>query len=333
VRRPARGVVALAVVLALAAAPAAARAAHVGAAPEPHDLWTAWTLEPAVLLGLAVGGWAYSRGLRTLRARTRGRPRRGVAGWRAGCYAAGLLTLAVALVSPVDAVGGALFSVHMAQHLLLVMVAAPLLVLGEPLLVTLWALPLGARRALGRWWARARRARAAWRTLRQPLVVWALHVGTLWAWHAPRLYQGALRHPAVHALEHASFFLPALLFWWLLADRRSRRRLGVGTCVVFLFTAGLQSTVLGALITVAQRPWYTAYYDTTRAWGLTPLEDQQLAGLIMWIPASAVYLAALVALFAGLTRERDDRRGVRGAASSPLGGSGSGEPHTSASRP
>ena len=128
------------------------------------------------------------------------------------------------------------------------------------------------------------------------------------------MYESALRRPAVHALEHASFFLPALLFWWLLADRRSRRRMGFGASVLFLFTAALQSTVLGALITMAQRPWYLAYYDTTRAWGLTPLEDQQLAGLVMWVPAGFVYLAALVALFAEamVARPPADGRGAAG---------------------
>jgi cytochrome c oxidase assembly factor CtaG len=189
----------------------------------------------------------------------------------------------------------------MVQHLLLMVVAAPLLVLGEPLTATLWALPADRRRAVGRWWRQAgtaRAARRAWGGLRQPLVVWLLAVAALWAWHAPRLYERALRHPGVHVLEHALFFLSSLLFWWVLADRRARRRLGFGPAVLYLFAAGLQSTALGALITLARRPWYPSHYDTTRAWGLTPLEDQQLAGLIMWVPAGLVYLVALIALCA-----------------------------------
>ena len=237
---------------AVAAAPAVAHA-HAGAAPEPHDLWTAWSWEPAVLIGLAVAGWAYARGVRALWARA-GRGR-GVARWRAGCYAGGLAAVALAMVSPIDAVSAALFSVHMVQHLLLIVVAAPLIALGEPLAATLWALPVGARRAVGRWWRGARAWRAAWHALRLPLVVWTIHLGALWAWHAPRLYDAALRSPAVHALEHASFFVTALLFWWVLADRHARRRLGFGPAVLYLFTAALQCTVLGALLAVARRPW------------------------------------------------------------------------------
>ncbi|MFL5577403.1 MAG: cytochrome c oxidase assembly protein [Gemmatimonadaceae bacterium] len=296
----------------VAVVPAAARA-HVGAPPQPHDLWTAWSAEPAVLGGLAVAAWLYARGVRALWRRA-GRGR-GIAPWRAGCYAGGLATLALALLSPVDRVSAALFSVHMVQHLLLTMVAAPLVVLGEPLAATLWALPAGARRAVGRWWTRApaaRVARAAWRGAREPLVAWLLAVGALWAWHAPRLYESALRHRGVHALEHGAFFLTSLLFWWVLADRRARRRLGFGPAVLYLFAAGLQCTVLGALIALARRPWYLSHYDTTRPWGLTPLEDQQLAGLIMWVPAGLVYVGALVALFAAALRGREEPPRGRG---------------------
>lgn len=277
---------------------------HVGAAPQPHDLWTSWSLEPAVIAGLTAAAVVYARGVRALW--RRGGRGRVVAPWRAWCYAAGLAAVAVALVSPLDAMGSALFSAHMVQHLVLVVVAAPLVALGEPLAATLWAFPVNVRRAAGRC-ARRRAVRAAWLAVRAPAVVWLLHVGAMWIWHAPRLYESALRRPAVHALEHASFFLTALLFWWVLADRRARRRLGFGGSVFFLFTAAIQSTVLGALITVAQRPWYLAYYDTTRPWGLTPLEDQQLAGLVMWVPAGFVYLAALVALFAEAMTERAAR--------------------------
>ena len=308
---------------------------HVGAAPQPHDLWTSWSLEPAVIVGLAAAATLYARGVRALW--RRGGHGRGVAPWRVWCFAAGLIAIVVALVSPLDAMGGALFSAHMVQHLVLVVVAAPLVALGEPLVATLWAFPLRVRRAVGAW-ARRRPVRATWLVLSAPAVVWVLHVGTMWVWHAPRLYESALRHPAVHALEHASFFLPALLFWWVLVDRRARRRLGFGGSLLYLFTAGLQSTVLGALITVAQRPWYLAYYDTTRAWGLTPLEDQQLAGLVMWVPTGFVYLAALVALFAEAMLDRaprdraprDRAPGDRAPGVSDLVGTA---PHVNPSRP
>lgn len=265
--------------------------AHPGRAPEPHDLWRAWTFAPAVVLGLLLAGALYARGLRALW--TRGGKGRVVPVWRMWCFAGGVLVLVLALVSPLHAVGSALFAVHMLQHLLLMLVAAPLLVLGDPVTVTLWAFPARERRRIGRWWLRSHLVQRLWWALRRAPVAWTLHVVALWVWHSPSLYESALRHEGVHALEHATFVLTSILFWWMLMAPHGRR-LGVGTSVLYLFTATLQSTLLGALITFAPRPWYPAHFGTTRPWGLPPLEDQQLAGLLMWIPAGVVYLAALV---------------------------------------
>lgn len=266
--------------------------AHVGRVPEPHDLWRAWTFAPAVAVVLAVSAWAYARGVRAVwRAAGRGRV---LAPWRIACFGGGVLAVALAMISPIDAVGSALFSVHMTQHMLLVVVAAPLLLLGDPPTAFLWALRIGQRRRIGLAWRGCRVPRALWRQLRRPLVAWTLHVGMLWLWHLPTLYDAALRDERMHVLEHAAFFGTALLFWSLLTDSRQRQRLGVGTATLYLFAAALQCTMLGALMAFAHRPWYLAHYGTTAAWGLTPLEDQQIAGLIMWIPAGLAYLVALV---------------------------------------
>ena len=251
-----------------------------------------WSFEPAVVSGIALMSWLYVRGVRALWRRA-GRGR-GVAPWRAGCYAAGMLALAVALISPVDGVSAALFSVHMVQHLLLVMIAAPLLVLGQPHVALLWGLPRSARRSVAHAWRRAPRLRAAWRLASRPAAAWALHTAALWVWHAPRLYEAAVRQEGVHALEHASFLLTALLFWWVLAGHGARRRLGFGAAVLYLFTASMQSVVLGALLALSRQPWYQVHFGTTAPWGLSPLEDQRLAGLIMWVPAGLVYIAALI---------------------------------------
>ena len=281
---------ALSVCLALAA-PSRALLAHTGRAPEPHDLWSSWTFAPAVIVGLALGAWWYARGVRRLWHAAS--PGRGIAYWRVGCFAGGIVALALALLSPIDAVATALFAVHMTQHMLLVVVAAPLLVAGDPGLATLWALDVPARRRTTAWWRGARTVPAVWHALRLPLVAWTLHVATLWVWHLPTLYGAALRDERIHVLEHAAFFLTALVFWYPVLERgRSRSRIGV--VVLYLFAAGLQCTVLGAAITFARHPWYIGHYATTAAWGLTPLEDQQLAGLIMWIPASLAYLVALI---------------------------------------
>jgi cytochrome c oxidase assembly factor CtaG len=275
----------------IAALPYSARA-HSGRAPEPHDLWHAWTVSPTVFIGLVIALWLYARGLGTF-SRERG-SRRVVGAWRVASFAGGVMVVAIALLSPLDAVSAALFSAHMIQHMLLIVVAAPLLLLGHPERVMLWALDIDARRRVGLAWRHAHTMRAVWHWLRRPLVAWLLHVITLWLWHVPALYDAAFRDERIHVAEHASFFLSALLFWSLLIERQPRYRLGAGVGALYLFAAALQCTLLGALIAVAHRPWYVVHYGTTTPWGLTPLEDQQIAGLIMWIPASLAYLVALI---------------------------------------
>ncbi|MFL5605628.1 MAG: cytochrome c oxidase assembly protein, partial [Gemmatimonadaceae bacterium] len=170
--------------------------AHPGRALAPHDLWGAWTPAPVLLAGLLFSGALYARCIHVLWRRAgRGRV---VPPWRMGAFVAALGALTVALISPLDALGSVLFSAHMAQHLLLMMVAAPLIALGEPLMVTLWAVPVRWRRAIGRFWIRARRLRAAWRLVSAPAVALLLHVVVLWLWHLPALYERALRSEWVH---------------------------------------------------------------------------------------------------------------------------------------
>jgi putative membrane protein len=280
--------------------------AHVGTVPYPHDLWTTWSFEPAVVLGIVLMSWLYVRGVRALWHRA-GKGR-GVPVWRAGCYAVGIGALAIALISPVDGVSAALFSVHMVQHLLLVMLAAPLLVLGQPHIVLLWGLPRTSRRAIARAWRGAARLRSVWRLTSHPAAAWALHTAALWVWHAPRLYEAAVREEGMHALEHATFLLTALLFWWVLAGHRARRRLGFGAAVLYLFAASLQSVVLGALLALSRQPWYQVHFGTTAPWGLSPLEDQRLAGLIMWVPAGIVYIVALVPWVLDALEDRPEKQ-------------------------
>jgi putative membrane protein len=276
----------------LLAAPAAAAGAHGGEPVAPEDVWTRWS--PALLVPIAVAGGLYRQGRRALvRRAVRGR---GAAAWRGAAFAGGLAALATALVSPLDAVAGALFAAHMAQHLLLVLVAAPLLVLGAPLVPWLWALPPGWRRALGRGWRRARLLRASWRALTQGTVAWALHAGALATWHAPGLYQAALADARLHGLEHASLLLTAALFWWVPLHPQPGRRLDAGLGVLYLFAMATATGLLGALITLARSPWYPAHAPGAALWGLAPLDDQRLAGLLMWVPAGLVYLGAALGL-------------------------------------
>lgn len=258
-----------------------------------HDVWASWSLQPPVLAGLTATAWAYARGVRSLWC---GDHRRGVTRWQVASFAGGLLALFVALVSPLHPVSSELLWVHMVQHVLLVLVAAPLIVLGAPLVPMTLALPPSWRRKIRRW-GRIGWVRRTGRLLTRPPVAWVLSVGALWAWHAPLLYDAAVRNEGMHALEHLSFLATAILFWWVALRPGARHRLPGGFEVLYVFTAGIQSGALGALLTFAGSPLYPAYARTVAGWGLTPLQDQQLAGLIMWIPAGLVYVVAAGALF------------------------------------
>ena len=133
--------------------------------------------------------------------------------------------------------------------------------------------------------------RRPWRLLTQPLVAWLLHAVALWVWHAPALFQATLQSELIHTLQHLSFFGSALLFWWALFYGRGGR-MGYGAATLYVFTTSIQSCALGALLTFSSTLWYPRYQVTTAAWGLSPLEDQQLGGLLMWVPAGVVYLVA-----------------------------------------
>lgn len=267
--------------------------AHTGAPPAPHDLWQAWNLDPLLILALIALAALYGRGIYALwQSAGRGR---GVSRWQVGCFSGGLLALVLALISPIDAVGSALFAVHMAQHVLLMDVAAPLLTLGMPPLLAFWILPQPWRRPLAQWWQRRMWVRQVCHWGRKPLVVWSLYGGTLWLWHAPLFYEAALRNEMIHRVEHFTFLATALLFWWIVVYRR-QSGLQIEVALLLLFTTALHSGLLGALLTFASRPLYRHYLPTAPLWGLTALTDQQLAGTIMWIPVGFLYLGTIVVL-------------------------------------
>ncbi|HXH12047.1 MAG TPA: cytochrome c oxidase assembly protein [Alphaproteobacteria bacterium] len=270
----------------------------------PTGLWGAWNWEPAVLLMLVGSAVLYGYGVRRLWVSAG--MGRGLPFWQPAAFASGWLVLVVALISPLDALSALLFSAHMVQHELLMVIAAPLLVLGRPQVAWLWGMRRAWGRGLGRWWREVKGVRSLWHGLSTPLVAWSLHATVLWGWHAPALYQAAIERAWVHALQHLSFFGSALLFWWALLYNR-HGRLGYGVGVLAVFTTAVHSSVLGALITASPAPWYRSYLPTTGAWNLTPLEDQQLAGLIMWVPTGVIYLVAGLALFVAWLGETERR--------------------------
>jgi putative membrane protein len=252
--------------------------------------------EPWLVALLALSAALYAAGvLRLWRHAGRGR---GITFGQVAAFAAGWLTLVAALVGPIDEFGDELFSVHMVQHELLMIVAAPLLVLARPLAAWTWAFAPQQRRALGhatRWGWLA----ALWAFITRPVVAWALHAMALWGWHVPELFDAALHHEWIHILQHTSFFGTALLFWWSVLGRDRRSAHG-GFALVSVFTTMLHTSALGALLTFATSAWYPTYAAAGGALGLTPVEDQQIGGLVMWIPGGTAYLVAALVLVARL---------------------------------
>jgi putative membrane protein len=272
--------------------------AHPGEPLAPHDLLTAqgWVFDPFIVLPLLAAALLYWRG---------NRPGRGIRRWEARCYWTGWAFLAIALVSPLHAMGEVLFSAHMAQHEVMMLAAAPLLVMGRPLVVYLWGMPRGWRRPVARPFA-ARSVQRLWRWSSSPLQAWWLHGAALWVWHIPLLYQATVSSDLIHTLQHLCFVLSGLLFWWALL-RNPRTRGQYGAAAMYVFGTALHSSILGALLTFAPGVWYPIYAETVQAWGLTALEDQQIGGLIMWVPAGVLYTVAGLALMAAWLRESEVR--------------------------
>jgi len=220
-------------------------------------------------------------------------------------FFAGIAALVIALDSPVHLIGEQLFWVHMTQHELLMLVAAPLLVLGRPLVPFLWALPQSWRERVGRA-SKTKVWRATWIAISSAGAAWMIHAVALWLWHAPALFEAALENESIHALQHICFLGSALLFWWTLIHGR-HGRLGYGAAIVYVFTTAAHNSVLGALLTFAPHAWYPTYLSTTQAWSLSPIEDQQLGGLIMWVPAGTLLLIVGLALLAAWIGESGRR--------------------------
>jgi putative membrane protein len=284
-----------------------------GHRPSLAELLGAWTWDPLVIAVLVASATLYTAGaVRMARRAGAGliAPRQALA------HGAGLAVLAVALISPLDRASDALFSAHMVQHELLMLVAAPLIVLGRPAAPVLWAMPR-------RWRVRARRAArrpalvGTWRALTAPAVALVLHAAARWLWHIPSAFEIALAHEAIHALQHATFFGTAVLFWWTLIHGRYGRA-GYGVAVLFVFLTMLHSGLLAALLGLADHPLYASHAARTAGWGLDPTQDQQRAGLFMWIPAGVAMTAIGLALLGAWLGQ--SARAIRGSAHPGLAG-------------
>ena len=243
-----------------------------------------WLVRPEVAGPLLIAAGAYAVGWWQLR-------RRGgmVSGWRVAASAAGLLCVLVALSASFDRLAHERFAAHMVQHLLLIVGAAPLLLLADPFAALCWALPLPVRERAGRLLRPGTPLRALWRGLTAAPVAWLAYVAAVWLWHLPSAYDAAIADRAVHDAEHIVFFGTALLFWWPLIQPAPRLRAptGYGVRVVYLVLAALQGAFLGLLLAMSRESWYRAYPSA---------EDQSLGGLVMWGLGGAVDMLAVLIL-------------------------------------
>jgi len=253
--------------------------------------WISWRFDVGLLLLVLFSGGIYLRGW--LRLRARGAERFGP--WQLAAMLGGLLALFLALQSPLEAFSGLLLQIHMLQHLLLMFIAPPLLWLAAPELPLLVGLPRPLRRHVVVPLLRDEGVRMLSRTLTHPIVAWLLFVIATWAWHLPALYTRALTSTFWHEAEHATFFFAALCFWHVvIAPYPHMRRVNRWAVLPFLLLAGLQGTALSALLTFSDRVLYPHYLTVPRLWNITALDDQAVAGALMWSCGSLVYLVALV---------------------------------------
>jgi len=259
-----------------------------------------WTLDPAALIAIAALSYIYVRRFIQARAEAGGR---GAGPFPAACFAAALLVLLAATVSPIDALGeDYLFSMHMVQHILIGDIA-PLLVLlslSRVIMRPLTRRLMSVERALG--------------PLAHPatgIVVW---LALIYVWHVPAMYDAALRHVAIHALEHACFFAAGVALWWpLIQPVPMRHRLtGLGT-FGYLGVAKLSIGALGIFLTWSHGVAYDYYEQVPRVWGLSAIDDQNLGGAIMMVEQSLVLVIAFCVLFVRmlLQSEEDERRRER----------------------
>lgn len=281
---------------------------HAGEPFGPNNLWTAWDVSPWVWVPLGLTIFIYLWGLHNVWRRAGAG--RGITLRRGAGFLGAILALVVALLSPLDALSAVLFSAHMIQHLVLMLAAAPLLVLSDFPLALLWALPRAWSQLLSQSLKQSRLFSRAWQGFTEPLSAWMLFAVALWLWHTPLFYEAALRDETIHTWEHSVFLLTAMLFWWALFRHSGLNHYRYGMAVPYLFTTALHSGILGALMTFSAQPWYPYYMDLVIPWGLTPLQDQQLAGLIMWLPGGAVFTLLTIGYFAAWLRALE-RRSVR----------------------
>jgi putative copper resistance protein D len=276
--------------------------AHGAAAPAPSfpGVLLEWRLEPVVLAGLvlaAVTWWLLARRV------AGGHPAHPYPRWRQLAFLGGLAAIAIALISPIEAYGGELFSVHMLQHLLLELVAAPLLVLGAPATMALRA----AAPTVRRWLLAILHSRVV-SVISFPVLGWVAFTAINWGWHFSTLYDQALETPWLHDVQHLTFLGAALLFWLpIIGADPARWRLPHPVRLFYLFLAMPQNSFLGIALMSAPTSLYPHYLTNSRTWGPSPIVDQSIGGMLMWVGGDIVFLVAMGLVVAAWVRAEDRR--------------------------
>jgi putative membrane protein len=256
-----------------------------------------WTLSPGVLIGAALVLGVYVRRWRAVRHSASPRAAGEAPVWRLCCFLGAILVTVIALISPIDALADQLFFAHMIQHMLLLDLAPILGILGltKVILRPVTRAVHDLERKAG--------------PLAHPAFAVLLYITAIWAWHIPAAYDVAVRHPLVHILEHVSFVLAGSLYWWhLLSPIRARLRLdGMGP-IVYMASTKLFVGALGMGLAFAPSALYPYYVHHARVWGISAVEDQGIAGLIMAVEQSLVMGVAIVVLFVRALAESERRQ-------------------------
>ncbi len=256
----------------------------MGTADIGLDFWlTQWNWEPSILIGTALITGLYLYAIGPLRKRYY--PAEQVRRGQTISFLLGMLVMFLALVSPLDELGDSyLFSAHMVQHLFLTIVGPPLLLLGTP---EWFVKPLLRNKVVFK----------IAKALTYPAVAFILYNADFWLWHAPPLYNATLENQNIHILEHLTFIVFGILYWWpIFSPSKDLPRLSIGGQILYLFLSGMPSVLLGAGLTFSP-PLYAPYLAAPRVWGISAATDQQLGGLIMWVPVSILYIIIMSVLF------------------------------------
>ena len=287
--------------------------------PVNRAILLSWNWRPEVIIVLGLAAGLYIRGWVLLRRRTKSHKRKRRAGqpysltavWRLIFYLSGIFVIGVALLSPIDVLGGQLFFMHMIQHLLLIMIAPALLLIANPMAVTLWGMPRNVRKSVGKGLSFILNSDSKYRgwirTATSPGIVWLMWVIVIVGWHDPGMYNWALESESAHNLEHITFFIVSMLYWWLVigAGPRIHKQFSLIGRIAFVILAIPPNMLTGMVIAFTPTPQYTYYLNVPRIWNVDVLTDQMWSGVIMWVPGSMMFIIAALVLIAELLGEEE----------------------------